>query len=548
MTGEQDLCDLRLTEAGRKAPKLEILASLSRSRAPPAPFGARSFPSPAMMPPLLSTSPLRTLLVLVLSLGGLSAPLAIAADARTNLLIITADDMNADSPGWMGNTVIKTPQLDAFAATGHRFVNNHVTAPICQPSRSAIMTGRVPHRNGALGFGPIREDVPTLVELLQKEGYFAACINKVVHMAPRTKFPWNSVADGSGKNPAQIGRDVTTALEAARAAGKPFFINANITDPHRPFYGTTKAGGNKKRQAAKNANNAATEAEGDTDKNEAVITPYTPDQVQVPTFLEDVPNVRKEVAQYDSSVLRLDESFGKIFAALRASGQADKTLVVFLSDHGMSFPFSKATVFRNGTWSPVILRLPDGDPLHSPKVHEEFVSSVDLLPTVLELLKVSPPSGLDGTSWVPLLRGEIQPNRDSVITHVNTVSSGQSFPQRCVRTKTRSLIFSAWAGGPRDFKVEAMSGLSFRALADAAASDPKIAGRVTQLLKGISIALYDLDKDPDERTNVIADPNYLDDATKLISQLKEHMTRTSDPQLENFVRAVESLQPKMPLK
>jgi N-sulfoglucosamine sulfohydrolase len=117
-----------------------------------------------------------------------------------------------------------------------------------------------------------------------------------------------------------------------------------------------------------------------------------------------------------------------------------------------------------------------------------------------------------------------------------------------VRTKTRSLIFSAWAGGPRDFKVEAMSGLSFRALADAAASDSKIAGRVTQLLKGISIALYDLDKDPDERTNVIADPNYLDDATKLISQLKEHMTRTSDPQLENFVRAVESLQPKMPLK
>lgn len=483
---------------------------------------------------------LRVLLALTLAVGGLIAPLAKADDAKTSLLIITADDMNADSPGWMGNTVIKTPNLDAFAATGHRFVNNHVTAPICQPSRSALMTGRVPHRNGALGFGPIRDDVPTLVELLQKEGYFAACVNKVVHMAPRPKFPWDSVADGSGKNPAQIGRDVTKALEAARAAGKPFFINANITDPHRPFYGTTKAGGNKKRQAAMNAK---TDEEGDTDKNEATITPYSPDQVLVPTFLEDVPNVRNEVAQYDSSVLRLDESFGSILAALKASGQEAKTLVVFLSDHGMSFPFSKATVYRNGTWSPVILRLPSSDPLHGSKVHEEFVSSVDLLPTVLDILKVSAPSGLDGTSWVPLLKGETQPNRDAVITHVNTVSSGQSFPQRCIRTETRSLIYSAWADGPRDFKVEAMSGLSFRALAEAAATDPKIAGRVTQLLKGIPVALYDLEKDPDERVNVIADPSYRTDAIKLISRLKYHMTRTTDPQLENFARVVETLQP-----
>lgn len=495
-----------------------------------------------MIPHSLSAFPLHVLLALTLAVGGLIAPPAKADDAKTSLLIITADDMNADSPGWMGNTVIKTPNLDAFAATGHRFVNHHVTAPICQPSRSAIMTGRVPHRNGALGFGPIREDVPTLVELLQKEGYFAACINKVVHMAPRTKFPWDSVADGSGKDPAQIGRDVAKALEAARAAGKPFFINANITDPHRPFYGTTKVGGNKKRQAAKNANQPATEVEGDTDKTEAVITPFTPDQVQVPTFLEDVPNVRKEVAQYDSSVLRLDESFGNILAALKASGLADKTLVVFLSDHGMSFPFSKATVYRNGTRSPVILRLPSSDPLHGTKVHEEFVSSVDLLPTMLDLLKVSAPSGLDGTSWVPLLKGETQPNRDAVITHVNTVSSGQSFPQRCIRTKTRSLIYSAWADGPRDFKVEAMSGLSFRALAEAAAHDPKIAGRVTQLLKGIPVALYDLEKDPDERVNVIADPIYRTDAIKLISRLKDHMTRTADPQLENLARAVESLQ------
>src|SRR5438477_3178069 len=112
----------------------------------------------------------------VLLLAALPCPAA--ADPPPNLLVITADDMNADSPGWMGNTLGATPNLDAFAAGCHRFVNHHVSAPICQPSRSALMTGRVPHRNGALGFNPIHTDVPTLVEVLAKAGYFAAAVNK----------------------------------------------------------------------------------------------------------------------------------------------------------------------------------------------------------------------------------------------------------------------------------------------------------------------------------------------------------------------------------
>src|SRR3954466_9440518 len=95
-----------------------------------------------------------------------------AAGHRPNLLIITADDMNADSSGWMGSRLGATPNLDAFAAECFRFEQCHASAPICQPSRSALMTGRVPHRNGALGFGPIRTDVPTLVEILKGRGYF----------------------------------------------------------------------------------------------------------------------------------------------------------------------------------------------------------------------------------------------------------------------------------------------------------------------------------------------------------------------------------------
>ena len=73
-----------------------------------------------------------------------------AADKPLNLLVVTADDMNADSGGWNGNTLGATPNLDAFAKGAHRFVNSHVTVPICQPCRSALMT-RVPRRTAVPG-------------------------------------------------------------------------------------------------------------------------------------------------------------------------------------------------------------------------------------------------------------------------------------------------------------------------------------------------------------------------------------------------------------
>jgi N-sulfoglucosamine sulfohydrolase len=463
------------------------------------------------------------LLAIVLSAAA-GAP---AADGKLNLLLITADDMNADSAGWMGNKLGATPNLDALAASSCRFVNHHVTVPICQPGRSAFMTGRVPHRNGALGFNPIRTDVPTLVELLQKEGYFAAAINKTAHMAPPSKFPWDKALEGSGKNPKTIRQHMEESLAAAAEAKQPFFINANITDPHRPFFGSDQG----KQRAAKPGKKGKQRPLGD----QSAVTPYRPEEVTVPSFLEDLPDVRMEVAQYYTSVRRFDVSLGEILAALKASGQEDRTIVVFLSDHGMSFPFSKATVYYNGTHSPLLLRYPNQG---QPRQLDPFVSSVDLLPTLLDLLGVAHPAELDGRSLVPLLKGESQEGRDYVVTHVNTVSSGRSFAQRCVRTKDRALMFHGWSDGQTNFRVEAMNGLSYAALAAAGQSDERIAIRVQQLVKGMPLALYDLDRDPGERINVLRDVAYKADVQRLSKLLIEHMQRTSDPQLAAFEAAV----------
>lgn len=457
------------------------------------------------MPPAL------TALAALLLAGGAAA----ADPPRWNLLVVTADDMNADSAGWAGNTLGATPNLDAFAKTAHRFMNSHVSAPICQPSRSALMTGRVPHRSGALGFHPIRRDVPTLVETLRDAGYYTAAIAKLVHMAPADKFPWHATGGQDlGKHPTAFAARFRELLAEAAKAKQPFFVNANICDPHRPFVGGTA----KKQQKEPPLDGARV---------------YKPEEVTVPAFLEDVPRVREEVAQYYSSVSRFDRAFGMVMAELKAAGRDADTVVVFMSDHGMSFPFSKATVYRNGTWSPVLVRTPG---MKNPRERPEFVSSVDIMPSVLELLGVKTPMGMDGRSWVPLLNGETQPDRDFVVTHVNTVSSGKSFPQRCVRTKDRSLMFHAWAGGPEKFRVEAMSGLSFAAMN--ASADPNVQARVKQLVEGEPLMLFDTAADPGERTNLVRDPKYADDVADLGRKLLAHMKRTDDPQTAAFEAAL----------
>jgi N-sulfoglucosamine sulfohydrolase len=467
----------------------------------------------------------------VLTLGFFSA-LACAAERPLNVLLITADDMNADSPGWMGNPLKLTPTLDRFAATAHRFVNQHVSAPICQPSRSALMTGRVPHRSGALGFNPVKEGTPTLVTVLQAVGYFTAGINKLPHMMPESCFPWDVRLAGSGKNPDLIGRQTRDAISASQRAGKPFFINCNITDPHRPFYGARQTPAQKKKAARREDDGTNGD---DPTESEGVVVPVTPAEVPIPSFLEDVPELRREVAQYYSSIKRLDLSFAAVMKALDESGEAARTCVVFMSDHGMSFPFSKATVYFNGTRSPVLLRWPG---MGATQTREEMVSSVDLMPTLLELMHVAAPSGIDGRSWLPLLRGETQSDRDHVFTHVNSVSSGIWFPQRCVRTLNRALMFHAWAGPTASFRVEAMSGLSYNALASAAKSDARIQARVDQLLHGTTLAFYDLTRDQDERRNEIDNPAYATEVARMKQQMLGYMERTNDPQLEYYRRAL----------
>ena len=459
----------------------------------------------------------------IVKAGASAAALAVASasfaadkpSARANVLLITADDMNYESLGITGS---KTPgvssNIDALAKSGMLFQHAHVNSAICQPSRSVIMTGRYPHRSGALGFDPIREDVPTLGESLRAAGYLNGIIDKVGHLAPESKFCWDFVVGSKetdhGRGPKLYYNHTKRFLDQAKAAGKPFFLIANSQDPHRPF-----------------------PEETDT----SISRRYKPEEVEVPGFLPDLPNVRREVASYYTAVHRCDETVGQILKALKDSGQEDNTLVIFLSDNGMSFPYAKTNCYEVSTRTPLILRWPSH--IKPGKVDsDDMVSCLDLMPTILEALDVKPPTGMDGRSFLPLLEGKPQDGRDKVFTFITRNSSRTEEPIRSVRTKHSSYIYNAWSDGKMTFRNESQGGLTFPAMKKAGETDPKIAQRVNFFLHRVPEEFYDLDADPWELRNLIDSPEHKSQIGKLRSEMLAMMESTSDPLLEGFRRRI----------
>jgi N-sulfoglucosamine sulfohydrolase len=436
---------------------------------------------------------------------------------RLNLLFLTADDMNWSLPGFMGCIHGLTPNLDRLAARSHRFVRNRASAPICQPSREAMMTGRVPHRSGGLGFDPIHEGVPTMTTVLKSAGYYTVGIHKLNHMQPDSCFPWDYAVPGMGRAPSEYANAVRAGIEQARKRNQPFFINCNINDPHRPFYGSP--------EAARVDHNEQGEYK--------IARELKAEDVTVPPILEDLPEVRREFAEYCNSAQRMDVSIGAVLDVLAEIPEAANTILFFSADHGMPFPFSKATVYDYGTRTPALLCYPG---MGAPRTFDQRTCNIDYMPTLLELLSVPGPGGIDGRSWLPILRNEAPQDREYLVTHVNGVSSGAQYPMRAIQNERYSLVFMPWSDGKLQFDVESMDGLTYPALRRAAGADAKISARLKQYIMGIPLAFYDLENDPGQRYNLIAHKDHAQQIAGMKQRLLAYMRETGDPQLDNFQR------------
>lgn len=457
----------------------------------------------------------------------LLVPLAswLTAAERPNLLIITTDDMSADSVGAFGCKLAgTTPNMDRLAAEGLRFRYAHVQVGNCMPSRNVMWSGRYPHTNRVEGFYQIpNPGYPVLVDLMKGAGYFTAIRGKVGHSTPYSPYAWDLVLDtlelggqAHAKDSASYRVSTERTIAAAKAQSKPFCLLINIMDPHKPFYAEGRGG----------------ETIDDPHKPSRV---FTPDEVPIPGFLFDDPVVRKELSHYYSSVRRADDSVGEVLAALQGSGQADRTVVMFLSDHGMPLPFAKTQLYHHSTHTPWIVRWP-GVTKAGAEDKQHMISAVDMLPTLLDIAGIQHPPGLQGRSVVPLLKGESQADREMVIKEYNENSGGSRDPMRAIQTKHFLYIFNAWSSGQRVMQTATTGTPTYRRFRELAEKDLVLAARHKLYQFRVVEELYDVEHDPDCLKNLIADPAYASQRDELLQKLEAWMVKTADPMLEVFRR------------
>jgi N-sulfoglucosamine sulfohydrolase len=449
---------------------------------------------------------------------------ATAASPKPNLLFITVDDMSCDSVGIYGCELKDTsPHMDRLAADGLRFLHAHVQVGNCMPSRNVMFSGRYPHNNRVEGFYQVRDiDYPVMADLMKAGGYFVGIRGKVPHSTPYHPYPaWDIVLDempdgtrAHPKNAASYGISTRQGIEAAKKAGKPFCLNINISDPHKPFYAEGKGGVTV------------------PDPNVPTRV-FTPEEIPVPRFLPDDPIVRKEMAHYYSSVRRADDCLGEVLKALKESGEENNTMVMFLSDHGMPLPFAKTQLYFHSTRTPWIVRWP-GVTRPDTADDRHLISAVDLLPTLLDIAGIPHPKGFDGRSFLPLLRGETQTDRDMVVTEHNENAGGHRNPMRSVVTREFAYLFNPWSNGERVMATATAGTSTYRRMKELAKTDPEVAARLQLFDHRVPEELYNYGADPDALINHVNDPQYRADYERLTKALEAWMKRTGDPLLEVF--------------
>ena len=466
-------------------------------------------------------------LLLCLFLGSGSLLSVAGAAPVPNLLLILTEDQGAQL-GSNGTAGLLTPHMDALAASGVYFSNAFVPYPVCSASKAALLTGLHSHTNGLLNNtvnyhksaaaltpaelknplylkNRIHADLPTLVERLHDAGYYQGVSHKL-HVVPNEKFPYDEFLQSNSR------QAVRQFIARAREAGKPWHLFYNIPQSHRPYPDSAK-----------------------------VKIRVDPSQVQVPGFLPDTPLVRRDWAEYLAGIEIADRFVGEALSALRESGQDKNTIIIFLGDHGPTFQHGKMTLYDLGLRTPLIIRLPGRTGGFRT---DALVSSLDLTPTLLDLLDLPLLPQTHGLSLRPLLEQKPAAQGHAFIfaeiSHRGPLPN-QGMQERSVCDGRWKLIYrekltppwrqvqadskepTPWGNRTYDETVRTKDQFpeAWRILTE---MDPQSLGGTVPALE-----LYDLRSDPDEMENRAADPACRAERTRLYEALREWVKTTNDP-------------------
>ncbi len=427
--------------------------------------------------------------------------------ARPNIVLAIADDWSFPHASAYGDRAVRTPNFDRVAREGVRFTHAFAAAPSCSPSRAALLTGQAAHRlqEGGNLWGTLPGAYAVYPDLLERAGY-------AVGFTGKGWGPGQFEPGGRTRNPAGPQFKGFDDFMQRRPAGTPFCFWFGSSDPHRPYEAGTGV--------------TLSDAAG---------------KIQPPGFLPDTPAVRSDLLDYYYEVERFDRDLGLILAALERAGELDNTIVIVTSDNGLPFPRAKATVYDGGVRVPLAIRWP-GVAKPGTTV-DTLVSLTDIAPTLLEGVGVAAVSTMTGRTLAPLLRGQAQAGRDQVFLererHANVRRGDLSYPVRAVRTNDylyiRNLRPDRWPAGDPELYFAVgpfgdIDGGPTKSLILDRRSDPSIA-KYFELAtaRRPMVELYDLQRDPDQLTNVAGRPEHRASEERLRTALDRWMRDTADP-------------------
>ncbi|MDA0204889.1 MAG: sulfatase [Acidobacteria bacterium] len=391
---------------------------------------------------------------LLLSCGAAPQPAA-----KPNVLFIAVDDLNDWVGPLRGHPQIQTPNMDRLAERGVVFANTHAQAPLCNPSRTSLMTGLRPSTTGGYGLAPWFREVEalsglvTLPQHFEQNGYTTYSTGKIYHggygrregdtefqhLGPAASvgaLPEKKLVNTPSNHPLMDwgvfphkdedkGDWKVASWAAEQLQGdiqEPFFLSAGFFLPHVPLYVTQKWIDMYPEETVQ-LPPMLREDRDDTPRFSWYLHWKLPEPRL--RFLEEENEWKNIVRSYLAATSFMDSQVGRILDALEASGHADDTIVVLWSDHGYHLGekliSGKNTLWDRSTHVPLIFSGPGivgGTRVNSP------AELLDMYPTLVELVGLPQRDGLEGHSLVPQLRDPAAPREWPAITTHNHDNHG----------------------------------------------------------------------------------------------------------------------------
>ena len=447
-----------------------------------------------------------------------------AAPHRPNVVFILTDDQRWDHMSCEGHPFLETPHMDRVAGEGARFTHHYVTHSLCSPSRASFLSGLYPHAHGVLNnFTEYPEELDSFPVRLHEMGYHTAYVGKW-HMGEdnderRPGFDYwvshrgqgqyyDTEFNFNGERKVLEGYYTTRVTDVAvewlrehREADRPFLPILGHKAPHTPFTPEEQY-----RTVYDHIEIEYPETAFQLDDKPQWITERltTWHGIYGPlfTFRPDFPDTSPEgveafadfVRAYTATLLSVDDSLGRLYAALEEIGELDNTLLIFAGDNGMLLGehgmTDKRAMQEPSIRTPLLVRYPPLIPAES--VIDKMVLNIDVAPTIMEVVGGRPFEDIHGRSVMPLIRGETDDWRTAWYYVYNYERQFPYTPNvRGIRTERYKYMHYPHGDGSPDRHMP---------------------------------ELYDMVEDPGETRNLVHDQEY----AELIEELHEELYRLMD--------------------